>query len=238
MNDSTTTPPPNGPRHARIEEIWNDAWKACADGEVYEFYVALAEVEISRFGSTGLPPNNDVARLDQNAAENAHLAHSRHFFAHVAQQAETRALMNSTRDFVIKAMNDMGQLAYKMLSVANGAVATGIVAFMGTQTSAGKAVPGGLLSVLILSAVGFFLTLLSGHAGVLLFQKPIKVLTDLSMPRISEERSANAIKELNESLKPARIVPTSFAYAATACLVGAFVVAALALSGRYEMLVP
>jgi len=213
-----------GPRSDRINSLWKLAWKAYREGDVHEYFVALAESELANFRNK--LSHTDTAIADLAEAENIHLAQSRHFAVHIEKMENERLSVVASKDYLIRETTSLAQYTYRSLGLAHGAIALGVLGFIGQSE---KEISTSLISVLILCSLGFFLTLLSGHVSTLLFVRPLKYLAELSAPRISESSRNEKRTLLAKSLKPMTWIPRILSYLSALCLVAALILGAYAL---------
>jgi len=117
---------------------------------------------------------------------------------------------------------------FQTLTYANGAVALATLGYMGRE-GAGPTSPG-MIAVLILSSVGFLLTLLSGHIATLKAAPFIKLLAELAGPSLADDVRAKKIGEIPKVGWKATALPRYLSYGATACLVLSLIVGAITLA--------
>ena len=229
MTEMQTPTPPAGPRKAQIVWLWNEAWKAYNKGEVSEFYIRMADADLARFAASS-PLQDAAAQADLNDATSYHIAQSKHFEAEQANVEYFRTTIGSLRDTLMEQNFSLAQFTYRSLSLANGAIVLATLAFLGNKAQG--PIPDGIIFVIILGSVGFLLTLLAAHLGVLLITRPVRLLTESTVPRLAPQVRKDKMAVFQRSLRWLR-VSMFVNYAAFGCLAGAIVVGTSGLVTMY-----
>lgn len=86
-----------GPCQARIESLWDQAWKAIGEGKPYQFFLAQTAAELTKFRDQ-IPAGDFAALTDYNRSEVSDRSHRAHFTAHEARLDSERQLFASLRD--------------------------------------------------------------------------------------------------------------------------------------------
>jgi hypothetical protein len=221
----SATPP--GPCQARIESIWDNAWKALGEGKPYQFFLAQAAAELAKFRDQ-IPAGDLAALSDFSRSEISDRSNRTHFDAHESRLDSERRLFASLRDFTMQNVQKAGFFVFQTLTYANGAVALATLGYMG-RDGAGS-VSFGMILVLILSSVGFLLTLLAGHVATLKSTPFIKLLAELATSSLADDVRAKKIGEIPGASREATLLPRNLCYAATGCLVLSLIIGAITLA--------
>lgn len=222
-----TPPAPSvGPMRQAIAAQWQLIWKAQAEGGVWEYPLDVANATMANFRATqaGYTPPQ---LADLSATEHFHAAQSRHFAAHLDGLNASRVRIQWALESTYTAVLKVSEHLVRSLTIANGAVVLGTLAFIGNVRS--PELQNSLLPVLGLCGSGFLLALGGGHASVLTSRRTIALLGDLTAPRISEAvRTAMAGKLKIQARRTLRVVQP-FYYLSALCLVAALCLGVVAL---------
>jgi hypothetical protein len=205
-----------GPKETRIDWIWDQAWAKLSNGEIYDYFVALAEADLAKF-ERDLAPNDPSALTDLTYAKSSDRAQRTHFAAVIKQRDEERqriyGFVQVLHDQVIR----QSHFVMQSLALANGSVVLATLGYIGRDGA--SPVSRIFIVVIGLGGVGFLLTLLMAHVGVMRSRRPLKDLAELAAPRISEERAKvlgqGVLQYGNQSLRISSII----GYAAALCLI-------------------
>lgn len=229
MNNPPQAPPQPapGPRETRIQGLWNDAWKAFDDGGVYEPLIAIAESELARFGAN-LPPGDAVAIADFERAQNVHLFQSRYFAAHSQKVESFREQTKWGVQQVYDQTDKFNQHAIRSLTLANGGVVIATLAYV--QSKGDLSV--NFIFVIGLCAIGYLLTILGSHVGVVLSNPVLQVMIELLVPRLSASERSKKLQILQNRSKVLMWSTRPIFYLSATCLIAALVIGVATLASE------
>lgn len=212
---------PKGPIEIQMESLWQAVWKAQRAGEVHEALVAHAESEFAKFSAS--PKLTDETAFDFRMAEIYHLFQSRAFYAHMEDQKIAIATYRPMFQWALTELSNLSQQTSRSLTLAHGAVVLAVLALIGNDKDVLRtSAPAWIIG---LCSIGFLLTILGSHAGVLIATRSIKPVAEIIGLRLSDEGRAERIKSIDRTafLSKAFVRPifyVSFALLAVALFVG------------------
>jgi hypothetical protein len=218
-------PAQKGPREARIDFLWTEAWKALDEGEVFESYIALADSELANYGAS-LVAGDLFAQDDLRRAQNLHLFQNRHFAARLNKLEGARQLFSRTTDWLVEQIGRASEHAVRALLLANG----GIVLATLTYIQAKNEIRVGFLWVIALGSAGYLLTLLGCHLSVLFGARALSPLVEMMMPRLAVKEWTEKNKVLQRRLRQIKRTAQPAFYAAAACLIVALIIGVVTLA--------
>lgn len=221
---------PAGPREQRLQWIWQQVWDNLTAGQVYGYYLSLADSELLRFRAA-LPLNDQAAATDMLAAENINRAQSKHFEANLAIRSDERSKIAAWREAILSQVQKLSFFSLQMLALANGSAVLGALTYLGRE-GVGRQTQNAFVFVIAFGSIGFLLSLMSAHVSALLSQRPLGILMDLTALHISAQRIAELWADFKKTTGRMTIWSRVTGYSAVACLVGAIA------SGTYGIMNP
>lgn len=226
-------PAPNrGPMEQVMAAQWDRIWNAQRTGEVWEFFKNSADAMLDKFRA-GAPNFTPEQTADLEAAERLHAAHSAHLTSHLDHLKMIRSYCQWAFEAIFKGSLDVGQHVLRSLTLSNGAVVLGTIAFIGNVHS--PELQSALIPVLVLCGAGFLLSLAGGHALVWRAGKVMPVLVELTVPRMSEISLKQKNETLQSHVRKIRWIVQPFFYLSAACLIAALWVGVQALRADGDM---
>src|ERR1051326_1989154 len=152
-------PPPGpmpGPMEIRAQFLWNETWDKLSAGEHFRYFAVQCEAEIA-FWRTQAGTFTPAQIVDFNKADNLHRSHVESLNAVLAERDRVRSEWKGFRNLIVQEISKINFYAFQSLGIANGAVVLAPLGYIGQ--SAIRPVPPGLLAVVVLAGVGFFLNL-------------------------------------------------------------------------------
>lgn len=160
--DEIETPRKLGPRETQVVEGWNDIRRLAEQGLPVEHQIDELDDAIvvfkKNFNRADAVAADDImmAILEHNSSQTSYQARLRHYRG-IADYA--RKIADTSRD----AANRFNDFVVKMLVYSNGAVVLGALAFLSSDSASPEKLLNAIPTVLLSSAAGFALGLLSAY---------------------------------------------------------------------------